>query len=335
MKWEDAAVIAVVGVAKNCGKTTSMNAMVDRMVASGRKVGLLSIGIDGEARDALLGTSKPAIKVVPGTCVATCEPYAEHSPCDFELLGELGWQTPLGKSVVVRARSAGEVVLGGMRTRKDVSATVRALRSHGCEQVWIDGAYGRIAAAQPGIAEVVVVATGAVVGGGIRGVVDRTRALVDRLEILQIEEPWHVDLMERARADERALLGSQTGNIVKLSGRSALVSLRNSDDLWTPQISAIAIPGLVSDRVAHFLTKRKRGGTLLIGDPTSLQVDARVAKQLAKSWDVRALHTSYVAAITYNPTALRGPRVDGAELGRALQGYYPNKAVFDPLVGLQ
>ena len=40
--------IAFVGAAKNCGKTTTLNAFVAEASALGRVVGLVSIGIDGQ-----------------------------------------------------------------------------------------------------------------------------------------------------------------------------------------------------------------------------------------------------------------------------------------------
>ena len=39
---------ALVGVAKNCGKTTTLNALARRQRELGRVVGLISIGVDGE-----------------------------------------------------------------------------------------------------------------------------------------------------------------------------------------------------------------------------------------------------------------------------------------------
>ena len=61
--------LALVGVAKNCGKTTTLNYLLGSGVCSGRVVGLVSIGIDGESADLLIGTKKPPIHVAAGQWV--------------------------------------------------------------------------------------------------------------------------------------------------------------------------------------------------------------------------------------------------------------------------
>lgn len=328
-------VICVVGVAKNCGKTTTLNYLVSAARAAGRTIGLVSVGIDGESTDVLIGSAKPPIGVVPGQLVASSRTALQRSSADVEYLRSLEFSTPMGEAVIGRVASEGEVVLAGMRHRDDVKLAVTAMREAGADQVWIDGAYGRIVSAQPGLAEGVVVATGAVISSRIKTIVARTASLVDRLSLPAIELDWQTALMQAALADDRALLGGPNIEPIELPARSALLGLSKGRDRWTPQVEAVAVPGLVSDRVVQELTRRSGTGTLLIPDGTVLQADDRLASALARRWEIRVLRKSRVIAIAYNPTSLRGPAVHGEHLRQALAARYEKIPIFDPVVGLQ
>ena len=62
------AAVTIVGLAKNAGKTTVVNHLLERL--DGR-IGLASLGLDGEARDQLTGLAKPRIAPPAGALVLT------------------------------------------------------------------------------------------------------------------------------------------------------------------------------------------------------------------------------------------------------------------------
>src|SRR5699024_10477545 len=84
-------------------------------------------------------------------------------------------------------------------------------------------------------------------------IVARTRALLERLELGAIELPWQVEMMRQAMREERFLLGGEHLEPVGSSTASALLGLSEAGDLWSAETSAVAIPGLVSDRVVEEL----------------------------------------------------------------------------------
>jgi len=53
--------ISIVGMAKNAGKTVTLNALLDEAYENGKNVGLTSIGRDGEKQDIVTQTEKPMI----------------------------------------------------------------------------------------------------------------------------------------------------------------------------------------------------------------------------------------------------------------------------------
>ena len=67
-------ITVVPGLAKNAGKTTVINHLLARLPG---RVGLASLGLDGETRDQLTGLRKPRILPPRGALVATAEGLLE------------------------------------------------------------------------------------------------------------------------------------------------------------------------------------------------------------------------------------------------------------------
>lgn len=328
--------IAVVGVAKNCGKTTTLNFLL-RFAASRRRcVGLMSIGIDGEAEDVLLGTPKPPIHVEAGQWIVTAEEAAHASSAVLEYHATLGFETPLGDVVVTRVVEPGEVILAGLRHRADVKRAIRSLEDAGVDLVLVDGAYGRIAAAHCDVTDGVIISTGAVVSPSVDGIVDRTQTMLQRLTLPVIEEPWQRALLDEASLNGQSLLGGPHTAALALPAKSALVGLPKSRDLWTQDIQAIAIPGLVSDRVVDELVRAGgKGRTLLLADGTSLQTDGKHLERLLKHWNLRVGQPTHVLGISVNPTSVQGWTVSEQDLVSGLSARWPKIAIFNPKYGLE
>ncbi|MEZ4460767.1 MAG: hypothetical protein R3E66_13765 [bacterium] len=328
--------IAVVGVAKNCGKTTTLNFLLRLAHADARVVGVMSVGIDGEAEDVLLGTPKPPVHVEVGQWVVTADEAAHAGNATLEFVASLGIETPLGDVVLCRVVEAGEVVLAGLRHRADVHVAVNHLEGVGVDLVVIDGAYGRIAAAHTGLTDGVVVSTGAVVAPHVDGIIERTGLMIDRLNLPRVTETWQIDLLSRAIAQNQCLLGGPNIEPTPLHAKSALLGLPKSRDLWTSDVLAIAVPGLVSDRVIDELIHA--GGTgraVLLSDGTALQTDARHLDRLRRHWAVYVEKSANLLGIAMNPTSVQGWTVPERALFDGLQKRWPEITIFNPIHDLE
>ena len=67
--------VSVVGLAKNTGKTETLNFILQRLSDSGKTVAVTSIGLDGEQIDQVFGTQKPEITVYKGMIFNTVEKF--------------------------------------------------------------------------------------------------------------------------------------------------------------------------------------------------------------------------------------------------------------------
>ena len=153
--------ISVIGMCKNAGKTTVLNSVISECEAHGEILGLTSIGRDGERSDLVTNTKKPEIFVREGAVIATAESLLNEGDISREILFTTGLPTPMGEIIVVRARSAGFVQLGGASITEHQKGIRDMLLDFGVTRVFIDGAISRKSLGNPTLADGVILASGA------------------------------------------------------------------------------------------------------------------------------------------------------------------------------
>ena len=324
--------LAFVGVAKNCGKTTTLNGLLRRRESA--PPALLSLGIDGEEEDVLLGTTKPPILVQPGQWIVTARRYVEDATARLSIVASLGLETPLGEVYLCQVRTAGALVLAGLRQRQEVLRALDLLRAHQVSSSWLDGAYGRISGAHPDLQNAVVLSTGAIAGPGLEATLAATTHLLDRLTTPGTTGATEVELICAAIKENRVLYKTASPDHQSLRRRSALLGLKELHHPDSPALTALAIPGLISDRVAEELLAITvpENCPLLIPDGTVLHLSPRHLRRLRERFTLQALHPIEVAAISYNPTILGTPALAPQALKEALCDVAPPGCyVFDPL----
>jgi hypothetical protein len=159
--------VAIVGIAKNVGKTVTMRALYEAAYEQGVRTGLVSAGRDGEAFDAVFENPKPRLWLYPGTWIAT--------------LRQMG-----GPLEYARVTAERYYELIGPPTASGVRSAVDAL-SRRCDLVVIDGAIDRLAVIATG-RDAVVVASGAAAAAREEEAIEDTSALVARLRIPPLDE---------------------------------------------------------------------------------------------------------------------------------------------------
>ena len=84
---------AVVGMAKNCGKTVVLNHILSGLHGKTR-LAVTSIGVDGEKTDAITATAKPEIMLGEGMLFATSEGYYNQRRIVSEIIDSTGYWSP-------------------------------------------------------------------------------------------------------------------------------------------------------------------------------------------------------------------------------------------------
>ncbi|HKU66651.1 MAG TPA: hypothetical protein VJP85_02640 [Candidatus Baltobacteraceae bacterium] len=178
--------LVVVGTGKNVGKTVAMRAIADAAAARGLRLGMTSIGRDGEAVDAADALAKPRLFLRPGAVVATARNLLPVHPAS-ELIDFTPWATAAGPVLFARVLQAAYYELAGPATAAGVRSCVQRFARLGCEQIVVDGALDRVAALAGGD-DAVIVSVGASAARTMEEAVDDVRALAVRLQIPRVDE---------------------------------------------------------------------------------------------------------------------------------------------------
>lgn len=325
-------VVAVMGMTKNTGKTVALNHLLACAAAERIDVGLTSIGRDGEESDAVFSIPKPPVAVWPGTVVATARDTLVRTTLRTRLLGGSGIDSPMGEVLLVKALERGEMEIAGASRSHDQLRVIELLRRCGASRVFLDGALGRSHHASPAVANGVVLATGAAIGGGVGDVLRKTR---DRLAILSIPEA-----SAALRQPCAGLFAAQGVGLWSADGRplwhAPIASLNAAEVLVEhdePAVGRVAATGAVGRKLwAAFMTLAERhpGLQVLVADGTRLFVDASelaaLAARDARLWAWRGIR---LAGVTVNPFSPLGGHFDAAELLAAARDAFPQHAVTD------
>lgn len=177
--------IFIVGTAKNVGKTVTARSLYEAAVARGIRVGIASVGRDGEVVDVADGAPKPRLLLHPGTLLATARDVLPRSPA-VEYVEDSSLQTASGRLVYARVAHAAHYELVGPPSASGVREAVATLAAR-CETVVVDGAIDRVAALA-GMTGAIVVAAGASAGSAAEEAVEAIRALVQRLTV-EVADP--------------------------------------------------------------------------------------------------------------------------------------------------
>jgi hypothetical protein len=313
--------LALVGLAKNTGKTETLAAILREHAAAGRLVGVTSIGRDGEEHDVIdARIDKPRVQLQRGSLVATTGALLRSSGLAHERLVQTGVRTPLGEVVLARLSQPGAVEVAGPSAATDVRAVSDAMLELGAEQVLIDGAIDRRAASSPAVADGLVMATGAILGQDIEAVVTATSDAVDlvRLPVTDGADD------ERFTLRRRLVLNADPAEIAAL--------LRE-----LPRAHTFVVEGAVSERFLEGLlaARSERAGRelrIVAGDPTKVFLSRCGPRWYERQGvSIEVLRTIELKAITVNPVAPESHRFDSQTLRELIEAAVPDVPVLDVL----
>ncbi|MEA2209670.1 MAG: hypothetical protein QOF54_2147 [Solirubrobacteraceae bacterium] len=313
--------LALVGLAKNTGKTVALAAILAEHAAADRRVGVTSIGRDGERHDVIdARIDKPSVELQEGDLVASTGALLRASGLAHERLEQTGVRTPLGEVVLARLQQAGDVEVAGPSAAADVRAVSERMLELGATQVLIDGAIDRRAASSPTVADGLVMATGAILSDDVQRVVEQTR---DAVELVRLA---------RSDVDERSLVALPRRLALTADAAEIAALLREH-----PDAEAFAVDGALSERFLDGLLaarSERAGRELLIvaADPTHVFLTRRAPRWYARQGIVlRVRRTIELKAITVNPVAPRSHRFDSRALRELIGEAVADVPVLDVL----
>jgi hypothetical protein len=333
--------LALVGLAKNTGKTEALAALLRECEADGRRVGVTSVGRDGEERDVIDSRiEKPRVRLPGASLVATTDGLLRASGLPHELLEDTGVRTPLGRVLIARLRGPGTIEVAGPSAAADVRAVSDAMLGHGAEQVLIDGAIDRRAASCPDVADGLVMSTGAVLGEDIDDVVSRTLDAIDLVRLARVDDASEGGRRLRALADRAVpMLVGEDSEPALLPARFALTGEveqiaqlldANPGARWL--IVAGALPEAFLRDLAHAAHRRQRAITVVVADSTKVFLSKRGPGWYRRQGvDIQVVNAIALKALTVNPVAPQSHRFDSARLRALLAERIADVPIFDVL----
>ncbi len=340
--------LALVGLAKNTGKTEALAALLRELQAQDRRVGVTSVGRDGEEHDVIdFRIDKPRVRLAAGSLVATTDVLLRASGIPYELLEDPGVRTPLGRVLIARVISspthpAGAIEVAGPSVAADVRAVSDAMLAHGAEQVLIDGAIDRRAASSPEVADGLVMSTGAVLDRDISEVVLQTKDAVELVRLPSVEDSsdgQRLRALAAAAPGGTSVLVSEDHEPVALPPRFVLAGeAEQIAQLLDANPSAhwLIVAGALPDRflrsLVHPVHQRRRELVLVVADPTRVFLWKRGPEWYRRQGvQLQTLNRIELEAITVNPVAPQSHRFDSAQLRGLLEEAIPNVPIFDVL----
>lgn len=287
--------ITLVGICKNAGKTTVLNYLVDSF-DSAYRLGITSIGYDGEEKDAVTGLEKPKILVHEGMIVATAYECIKRTDADYTVLQDTKIRTVLGNVLLISITSSGYIEISGPSIGSQMKDVCDLLEYHGCEKILIDGAAGRRTHAVTTSADCMVLSVGAALSGSMDKVIRETKFLVEIFGLEMLTEA--LDLCN----------AKDTGTFAEYFDKNQYVYC--------------IFNGAVADvDLKRIMKKHKKTKKIVVADnPTKLFISERQYRRLlSKNGFVKVRTGIKIAAVTINPMSPYNQWFDEDEFLRSMQ----------------
>jgi len=326
--------LSIVGMAKNAGKTTALNYLIEEAMDEGVVLGITSTGRDGESTDLVTGTDKPRVFLDAGTIVSVPVKLYDLADAGLEILRMTNYPTALGQIMLCRVAESGYVQIAGPVSTKDHKTMCREMLGYGAEIVLIDGAVDRKSIAAPDTSDAIILSTGAVLSRSIKKVVEETAHIVELYQLPELEEGSARDLiLSECEQDKIMLVRGNEMEILDL--KTGLLAGKFLDEAIDGETDYVYIPGALTSSVISDIHPAKMKKTeFILKDPTKIFIDAMNWQQLRKKgFTAKVLENIEVAALTVNPHAPAGYSFEHEALLSAMRSAVQGIPVIDVKLG--
>ena len=322
--------LSIVGMAKNAGKTTALNYLIEEADEEGLLLGITSTGRDGETVDLVTNTEKPRVYLYEDTLVSVPTMLYDLSEAGLEILEMSKQRTSIGELMLCRVKESGYVQIAGPVATADTKKLCEKMFDYGCELILIDGAIDRKSIASPETSDAIILSTGAVLSRNLKTVVSETAHIVGLYNLPEMEEGPERSQIEEFVPKERIGVLSKKG-MEELDLRTGLGAGRFINEAIGEETDCCYIPGAFTDSVIGDIDPAKFSRTkFILKDPTKIFIDSVTWRRLVKKGlRVEVLRNIRVAAVTVNPFAPQGYSFDSGALRDEIQKALPEIPVID------
>lgn len=315
-------IVAIVGICKNAGKTTVLNAVLKKF---DYPWGVLSTGRDGEREDIVFKTPKPRV-VIPAGSFFCCDTHSlqEHGS-SIEVMLAL----PSGnrKLWLVKAYTELETEITGPGNAQAQMACAQKLMSLGAGKIIVDGSLDRKSIVLNKEVDGIILAAGASYGS--------KEAIIQELQRLLLLSEITV---YPARKEEGDALWQKQELLYKTKGLwqgSGLSSLIGHDielkALLSSNPEAIYIPGAYTGSLHHKLSGQLLNCEIIFRHPECLKLEQAELQEFIKSHKVSCLIPFEIKTIALNAHGVGTADLAADELRKELQQKFGRLPIVDVL----
>jgi hypothetical protein len=327
--------ISIIGMDKNVGKTTVLNYILS-MARGKMRLGLTSIGRDGEEEDRVTATEKPRIYVEKGTYIATGKQCLYNSDITKEIIKTTGINTAMGEVIIAGALSDGYVELGGPSLNSYMANICEALKKVGSDIVIVDGALSRKSFASPAITEATILSTGAALSRSMDKVVEKTSHCVGLLSLERENNEEVQQICKNISKDHRVIIINKDNTVTNLNLSTALEASKEIVEGLNDNAAYVLIRGIVSNKLIEEIMKstdKYKNITFLCEDGTKLFISRDTLYKFEKQGGkLKVLNEINIICITANPKSPYGYEFDGNKFLEKLRSKI-NLPIFDVKAG--
>ena len=323
--------LSIVGMAKNAGKTTALNYLIEEAIDEGITLGITSTGRDGETQDLVTGTEKPRVYMEEGMLAAVPSLLYDLADAGLEVLKKTKYSTAIGELLICRVRDAGYVQIAGPVINAEQKLLCQDMLALGCELILIDGAIDRKTIASPDTSDAIILSTGAVLSRKMNKVVEETAHIVNLYRTPQMEDGIYREAITQNNFDDKIMLVNADGSVRKLDLVTGLGAAKELNGAIDEDTRYIYIPGAFTNSVISDISLRNlKQVQFVLKDPTKIFVntmDWGIFRK--KGFRVSVLKNIEIAAITVNPWAPAGYTFDNRLLLSEMQKAIPDIPIID------
>lgn len=311
--------IAIIGTAKNAGKTTALNALLTD--TKHQKIAITSIGLDGEKIDQLTNLEKPSIHAYKDMIIATAKDTLSVITSPYELLEELPINTPLGKITLIKLQKDGDVLIAGPSSLDDLKTLKNKLSTYNLDHLFIDGALFRKSSAASHLSDAIILSTGAALHQNMQKVIHETKSLINTM---------HLPNKDIKLIDETHLL-LKNQEIIQDKGDF----LANPSTLLSQAEFALElrIKGAITNRLIGQLIASKQNIPpleIIINDFTMINADLELFQKLyLLGHTVKTIKQVPLLLLTINPTSPYFEGFDPVDFEEAMKQALPDIKIID------
>ena len=312
-------------MAKNTGKTVTLNYLLEQLRLHGKTVAVTSIGIDGEKTDQVTQTEKPEIELCEGTVFVTSEYHYRQRLLLSEIIDLSDESTSLGRLVTARVLQAGKVILSGPATTGGVRKVLSQMERYGVDITIVDGALSRKSHASPTITDGLILSTGAAIAPDLNTIVKKTSELHDLMQLPEYETK-HVEALMQ---EENGIFAITDEGYTSLNIPSSLLSDKYKTELFSHG-NTLFISGILTDMMLNFLRMQPevKRSVIIVKDFTKVFVTPMNLKLfLSKGGTLCVLKRPNLLAVTVNPVAPSGFTLPSEVLVKAMEQVFDVEVV--------